>query len=434
MVWLLLAVALPGAAHAAEYLPQSLPHFSYLEQALVHYRALAADPSLTDLPALPARRLLRGDRYTGAPALRRLLRAVGDLPAEPAAPEPDLAPRPPAFTSPWAQWPSAPLRSLTRMSVRVPLRPPSTAPATPLAPPDPETLDAALVTAIERFQQRHGLEVDGVLGAGTWRALTTPLARRVRQIEITLQRWRQLPPSPWPRAIYVNVPQYRLHAVDALDSRPLKLQMDVIVGRTIASMNTPTFSADMTHLIFRPYWDVPQSIAAAELLPAERRRPGYLAANNLEVVDGAGRVVPASASNLEAVAAGSMRLRQRPGEDNALGRVKFVLPNSHAVYLHDTPNRELFARRQRAFSHGCVRVGDPTSLAQFVLQDHPEWSRERIGQALLGTVTMRVDLPQPVRVYIVYGTALASEDGTVGFYEDIYGLDARERAGGPVRR
>jgi murein L,D-transpeptidase YcbB/YkuD len=199
-------------------------------------------------------------------------------------------------------------------------------------------------------------------------------------------------------------------------------------------MNTPTFSADMTHLIFRPYWDVPRSIATAELLPAERRRPGYLAANNLEVVDGPGRVVPVSESSLEAVAAGTMRLRQQPGEDNSLGRVKFVLPNSHAVYLHDTPHRELFARRQRAFSHGCVRVSDPTSLAQFVLQDLPEWSRERIGQAMLGTTPLRVDLPEPVRVYIVYGTALAREDGTVSFHDDIYGLDARERAGGPVMR
>lgn len=431
---LLLASPLSHAGQAAEYLPRSLPHFGYLEQALVQYRALAADPSLTDLPALPARRLGPGDRYSGAPALRRLLRAVGDLPAEPVVPAPEPEPRLDAFTSAWAQWPPAVLQYPNRTSIRVPLLPPSPAPPMPSAPPDPEILDADLVAAIERFQQRHGLEVDGVLGAGTWRALTTPLARRVGQIELTLQRWRQLPPSPWPRAIYVNVPQFRLYAVDARDARPVKLQMDVIVGRTIASMNTPTFSADMTHLIFRPYWDVPRSIATAELLPAERRRPGYLAGNNLEVVDGAGRVVPISDSSLAAVSAGTMRLRQRPGEDNSLGRVKFVLPNSHAVYLHDTPHRELFARRQRAFSHGCVRVSDPTSLAQFVLQDLPEWSRERIGQALLGSPNLRVDLPEPMRVYIVYGTALAREDGTVSFHDDIYGLDARERAGGPVMR
>lgn len=434
MLCLLLAAAPPGAVRAAEYLPRSLPHFGYLEQALVRYRALAADPSLTDLPVLPTRRLVPGDRYAGAPALRRLLRAVGDLPTQAAAPAPDPEPRPPAFNSPWAQWPPASLLAPTRMTIRVPLLPPPAAPAASPAPQDPEILDVDLATAIERFQWRHGLEVDGVLGAGTWRALTTPLARRVNQIELTLQRWRQLPPSPWPRAIYVNVPQFRLYAMDARDARPLQLQMDVIVGRTISSMNTPTFSADMTHLIFRPYWDVPQSIATNELLPTERRRPGYLAASNIEVVDASGRVVPVSDSSLEAVAAGAMRLRQRPGEDNALGRVKFVLPNSHAVYLHDTPNRELFARRQRAFSHGCVRVSDPTSLAQFVLQDPPEWSRARIGQALLGTTTTRVDLPEPVRVYIVYGTALAGEDGLVSFSEDIYGLDARERAGGPVRR
>jgi murein L,D-transpeptidase YcbB/YkuD len=191
----------------------------------------------------------------------------------------------------------------------------------------------------------------------------------------------------------------------------------------VRNMRTPVFTADMTHVIFRPYWDVPRSIARNEILPAARRDLNYLARNQYELLDGAGRIVPASEAALDQLAAGSVRVRQRPGPGNALGAVKFMLPNSHNVYLHDTPSRTLFARSRRDFSHGCIRVADPAGLAEWVLQDNPAWDRERIEAAMAGTRPLRVDLAEPIRVYIVYGTAIAREDGSMLFLEDLYGLE-----------
>jgi murein L,D-transpeptidase YcbB/YkuD len=233
-----------------------------------------------------------------------------------------------------------------------------------------------------------------------------------------------LPPNPWPRAIFVNIPHFRLYALQTMDeSEARMLRMNVVVGRTLDRLRTPTFVADMTHLIFRPYWEVPQSIAIQELLPAIRADARYLASHQLELVDAAGAVVSASGANLAAVAAGTVRLRQRPGAHNALGAVKFMMPNPNNVYLHDTPEQSLFSRSRRAFSHGCVRIADPPALARFVLADQPEWTTERISAAMSGGEPLRVELKEPVRVYFVYGTAIARESGEVLFFEDVYGLD-----------
>lgn len=375
--WLLLQLA-PGIAAAAApgTSPQSMPHFVLLEQALPRYRELAARPALTQLPALPRRSLKQGDSWAGLAALRTLLTALGDLPPADGA-------QPPAAT-----------------------------------------LDASLVEALQRFQERHGLEADGVLGAATWRALTTPLARRVRQIERTLARWRELPPNPHSRAIFVNIPRFRLYATSGMTgSEADMLRIDVVVGRTMRDLRTPTFTADMTHLIFRPYWEVPRSIAHNEILPAAREDAGYLARNHYELVDAAGRIVAATPESLAQIAAGALRVRQQPGPDNALGSVKFMLPNEYNVYLHDTPARALFTRTRRAFSHGCIRVADPFALARFVLQEDAGWTPGRIAAAMQGDRPMQVDLAEPIRVYIVYGTAIAREDGSVLFLEDLYGLE-----------
>jgi murein L,D-transpeptidase YcbB/YkuD len=374
LISLLLLVVSTGAL--CDTPPQAMHHYQLLEQALTQYRELAKDPSLTALPAMPTRSIQPNGAYAGAAALRRLLVAVGDI-----------APNDPAS-------------------------------------PDPTLLDEALVAGLKRFQLRHGLMDDGVLGGGTWRALTTPLSKRVRQIERTLARWQQLPANPHKHAIFINIPRYRLYAMDSMDEREAQmLQIDVVVGRTVARLRTPTFMADMTHLIFQPYWDAPRSIAVNELLPAARKDPRYLSARNFEVVTAQGAIVAPTSANLEAVASGKMRLRQQPGAQNALGKVKFVLPNPHSVYLHDTPARDLFTKPRRAYSHGCIRVSDPLALAEFVLRDDPTWTRERIAQAMNGTLRLQVDLKEPIRVYIVYGTAIAREDGTVLFLEDVYGLD-----------
>jgi murein L,D-transpeptidase YcbB/YkuD len=373
------AVVAPGAS------PQSMPHYTLLEQALPRYQRLAAQPALTQLPALPRRSIKAGDTWDGIAALRTLLMATGDLIA---APVPSDAALP--------------------------------GPTPPAAP----VLDAGIIEALQRFQERHGLDVDGVLGPATWRALTTPLAARVRQIERTLAHWRELPPNPYSRAIFINIPRFRLYGVTGMASDVSQmLRIDVVVGQVIKDLRTPVFTADMTHLIFRPYWEVPRSITRNEILPALRGDPTYLARNQFELVNQAGRVVPPTPTALEQLAAGTHRLRQLPGAHNALGAVKFMMPNPYNVYLHDTPARALFARTRRAFSHGCIRVADPAALAQFVLQEDPDWTPERIAAAMQGESNVRVDLAEPIRVYIAYGTAIARDDGSVMFLDDLYGLE-----------
>jgi murein L,D-transpeptidase YcbB/YkuD len=371
------ALLLPDMGSAA---PQGAPvathHFALLEQALLKYRELANQPALTHLTPLPGHAIRPGDNYADAAALRKLLAAVGDLPAALAGNDGSAS-----------------------------------------------VLDPALAVALTRFQERHGLEQDGILGPATWRALTTPMTVRVRQIEYTLARWRSLPANPRQRAIFINIPRFRLYAMNGADDRETAmLQMDVVVGRAIEKLRTPAFSADLTHIVFRPYWDVPRSIALGEILPEMRKNPGYLAASNFELVDGQGR--PASPRDeVAALEGGAVRVRQRPGAGNALGAVKFMLPNSHNVYLHDTPDRQLFSRAMRAFSHGCIRVSAPAALAQWLLDGHPTWTPERIADAMNSKQPLQVDLAEAVRVYIVYGTAIAREDGSVLFLPDVYGLD-----------
>jgi murein L,D-transpeptidase YcbB/YkuD len=359
-------------------------HYRLLREALARYRELARDADLNRLPPFTGSSLKPGDTYAGAVKLRRLLAALGDLPAEQAL-KPDLV------------------------------------------------IGPELVAAIEQFQRRHGLTVDGVIGGNTFAELTRPIAARLRQIELTLERWRWLPHFEEP-PIVVNIPQFRLFAFHTRVDREAEImEMDVIVGRSFAPSRTPVFTEEIRQVVFRPYWDVPYSITTREMLPAIRRNPGYFARNNLEIVRGPGDdavPVPVTPENIDALATGSLRLRQRPGADNSLGLVKFVLPNAFNVYLHSTPAHQLFEESRRDFSHGCIRVRDPVVLAEHVFHDQPEpWTRERIEQAMQeGPDSQRVTLARPVRVFVVYGTAVASEAGKVQFFDDIYGHDRRLEA------
>ena len=358
-------------------------HYRLLEHALAFYRALQAEPGLTQLPPLPGRALRAGDSYAGAETLRRRLRAVGDL-----------------------------------------------APA--VGADSGTAIDPALDAALMRFQERHGLNVDGILGRQTFAVLTTPMAVRVRQIELTLERWRWLPAFTAP-PIIVNIPQFRLFAFPTvLDRAAGLLQMPVIVGEAYPRTSTPVFTGSLTTVVFRPYWDVPRSITLREMLPQIRAHPGYLARNHLELVAGqrdASPVVAPSPAAIAALAAGRLRLRQRPGADNALGLIKFIFPNAHDVYMHSTPARHLFARSRRAFSHGCIRVSEPVALARYVLRQGPGvWDDARIQAAMNGADAMRVTLPHPVPVMILYGTAVATESGRVLFFDDLYGQDRKLEA------
>jgi murein L,D-transpeptidase YcbB/YkuD len=375
---------LSGAADVHAYLGSVEPqfhHYQLLKAHLPQYRQLAREPELTRLPAFKAT-VKPGQSYAGAPELRRLLVALGDLPAESGTPTTD------------------------------------------------STFDEHLSEGVRSFQQRHGLVPDGAIGKSTFAELTTPFALRLRQIDLTLERWRWLPPFQTP-PIIVNIPQFRLFAFRTTEDRVADiLQMDVIVGRVYPKMQTPVFESNMRYVVMRPYWDVPRSITRNEMLPKIRANPRYLAAQRLEIVQGqsdSSPTVPPSPAAIEALAAGQLRLRQQPGEDNALGLIKFMFPNNHSVYLHSTPAHRLFGESVRAFSHGCIRVSDPLSLAAQVLKDAPgDWTREKIEATMNGAETsVRVNLTQPINVLILYGTALATEAGQMMFFDDIYGYDKK---------
>ena len=275
-------------------------------------------------------------------------------------------------------------------------------------------------TAVKRFQQRHGLEPDGVVGRAVIAELNTPADHRVRQIELNLERWRWLPRDLGARHILVNIPAYRL---EVWDRGAVPLTMRVVVGRK--DTPTPIFNDMMTHVVFSPYWNVPPEIAEDETLPAVMKDAAFLDRNNMEVVDAEGRRVDPATIDLQDPAA--YRFRQRPGASNSLGLVKFMFPNQFNVYLHDTPADSLFARATRSFSHGCVRVEQPDALAEYLLRDQPEWTRERIGEAMHAGEERRVDLKDPVPVYLGYWTAAAGPEG-VEFRSDVYGIDARQAA------
>jgi murein L,D-transpeptidase YcbB/YkuD len=366
---------------AVDALEPQFSHFALLKKQLPHYRALASEDGLNNLPALPAKSLKPGDEYSGAAQLQHLLVELGDGP-------------PPA--------PDAPV---------------------------PHSLSPALVDALKHFQGRHGEKADGVLGLATFTELTRPLSQRVRQIELTMERWRWLPSELVTAPIIVNIPQFRLFAFEStVDSEAYIRQMDVIVGKSFDKTQTPVFAADMSYLIFRPYWEVPYSIALKEILPSARNNPADIERRQMEIVRGTGdsaTVMPNTAENVDLVAKGTLRLRQKPGPNNSLGLVKFMLPNPYNVYLHSTPAQALFAESRRDFSHGCIRVSDPVGLAQYVLRDSPEWTREKILAAMNGTIPVTVTLKNRIRVFIVYGTAIATEKGNVLFFDDIYHHDER---------
>jgi len=363
-----------------ERLQPRLHHYQLLKNGLARYRALARDTSLVPLPALP-RVVKPGMRLRAASRLRHLLEATGDLSRDA----------------------------------------PSAGAADTLYSPE-------LVAGVKQFQIRQGFEPDGVIGPVTAMQLNRPFAQRVRQIELALERFRWLPLTYAAPPIIVNIPAFRLYAFrDSTDREDNMLAMDVVVGGAF-DKQTPVFAADMRYLIFRPYWEVPASIMLAELGPKALSDPEFLEREGFVLVSGESDrapELPATPENLERIGK-DLRLRQLPGPQNALGEIKFVLPNAHDVYLHDTAAKGLFARSRRDFSHGCIRLSDPAALAAHVLRNQPEWTAERIRAAMDGgDDNTRVNLSPPVPVCIVYSTAITRENGDVYFYSDIYGLDEK---------
>jgi murein L,D-transpeptidase YcbB/YkuD len=363
----LLEQHLAGAVDAAE--PQ-LALYLRLKATLAEYRKLALQP-MTPLPAVSSSRAIEsGAAYAGARELGARLALLGDL-----APE--------------------------------------------LAGTQADTYSVELAQAVKRFQDRHGLDADGKLGRQTLAALNVPLAARVRQIELSLERLRWLPDLSGRPFIAVNLPSFRLWAFKTVDAPPV-LATRVIVGKAV-NTQTPLFTGTLRYIEFNPYWNVPPSILRAEIVPALLRDPDYLVKNDMEVVGaGSQNVNPAT---LAALRAGSLRVRQRPGPHNALGAIKFALPNAMNIYLHSTPARELFARSRRDFSHGCIRVEDTVALANFVLGDQAGWTPQAVAAAMAPGANRTVQLKATMPVVIFYTTAIIDHDGRPLFPDDVYRLD-----------
>jgi len=260
--------------------------------------------------------------------------------------------------------------------------------------------DQALAAAVAQFQREHGIAVDSALGKETLQALNVPATFRLGQIAANMERYRWMPRSLGDKYVFVNVPSFRLDAYD--DGKPV-MNMKVIVGAEFKDKNTPVFSDSMQYVVFRPYWNATDSIAAKELWPKVEADPTFLDRNEYEIVNEGGKE----------------RIRQKPGDKNALGLVKFMFPNSFDIYMHDTPEDQLFAKDVRAFSHGCIRLEKPEEMARWVLG----WTPEQVKNAMeSGPDDRRVTLKQKVPVYIVYFTTFI-RDGRLYFGNDLYGRD-----------
>ncbi len=285
--------------------------------------------------------------------------------------------------------------------------------------------NAPLETAIKAFQARHGLEADGVIGRDTFKALNLTPAARIRQLDATLERWRWLPESLGETYVLVNIAGFELTMVDRGSE---VLRKRVIVGKPFRQ--TPVFSDQIEYLVFNPTWTVPHTIMLQDQLPQILKDPDYLARLNISVYRGWGadrvRIDPAM---IDWSALGKnnfpYQLVQEPGPQNALGQVKFMLPNQYDVYLHDTPGRGLFAKSERTFSSGCIRVEQPFDLAERLLAGSPNWSRARIDGIVDGQAPQTVLLPRPVPVHLQYWTAWVDGEGRIQYRNDIYERDAR---------
>lgn len=341
-----------GTMDLAAYEPIH-PQYRLLKGAIAAYQALAGEP--WPALALPARTrtLAMGDSAPVIAAIRDRLHRLGDL----------------ADTTGGARY------------------------------------DSTMIAAVLRFQQRHGLAADGVIGPNLLREMNVSPAARMRTMLINIERLRWAPVAQPPDLIVVNIPDFRL-TVLAGDS--VVMQMKVVVGA--AATHTVIFSDSLSEIVFSPSWTVPESIVRNEILPAIRRNPRYLAENHMTVVGGSAQLPV---------------IRQAPGPWNALGLIKFNFPNSFSIYMHDTPAKALFGADRRALSHGCIRVSDPVGLARYLLRDDTAWTLERLTAAMHGGTELFVPLVHRTPVLITYFTAWVDRDGRVNFRDDVYGHDAR---------
>ncbi|MES3034899.1 MAG: L,D-transpeptidase family protein [Gemmatimonadota bacterium] len=350
--------------------------YQLLVQALAAVRAQDADTT-NRLPAAPKRAIASGARYADARALARVLVQLGELPA-----------------------------TFNVAAVRT-------------------TYSKPLADAIGRWQNRKLKKgrVPSTLTPAVYAELLQEYRSRGDRIAMAIERWRWLPHRFSNDPLVVNLPEYRLHTYGRFQGGASdSLTMNVVIGRADSNA-TPVFAANMTQVVFSPLWHVPKSIMINEILPAATADAEYLAKHNYELTTGSGKVLPTTARNIAKIGTGVM-VRQKSGDDNSLGKVKFLLPNPYDIYLHDTPSRSLFSRNRRDFSHGCVRLGDPMAMARYVLASQPAWTDSKITEAMNAGVERYVRVPKPIPVLIVYQTAVAEPDGSLRYYNDVYGHDS----------
>jgi len=363
------AVAAPSlAGFLAARLAPGGPFYAGLRKTLARYRGIERDGGWNSLPGAPT--LKPGDRGDTVIALRARL-AVVDAQLEPPV-------------------------------------------------DDPAHYDPLLVSAVQRFQRDHGLEPDGVVGPRTLAALNVPVRARIDQLRVNLERTRWVFRDLEPRYLIVNIAGFHARLMEngksAWDSR-------VVVGTPYRK--TPVFKSSMTYLVLNPTWTVPPTILKEDIIPAIRRDPEYLEKMNMVLLDASGQRVDTSGIDLQGLTANHFPyiLRQEPGPRNALGRIKFMFPNKHSVYLHDTPSRNLFGRARRTFSSGCIRVEHPDTLAERLLDDPVNWNQAAIEKRLAENRTQTINLKTPITVFLVYWTAEPEADGRVKFFSDIYARD-----------
>jgi L,D-transpeptidase YcbB len=370
------------ATVADDTLASRRPDYRMLVRALARYRSLAADTTIPDFPAPPVLPVRPGDVLPGLAALRARLVALGDLDS-------------------------------------------------PVQPDSGARFAEPVTGAVRSFQRRHGLAPDGIIGPATLAQLQVPLVSRLQDIQASLERIRGEPlmrPGPY---IVVNVPAFRLFAFNgAIEDTAPELDMKVIVGKA-GRTPTPSLAVALGYLDFWPDWTVPWSIVASEIIPILRRDTLYLRRENMELVGSGDTALGDSVTPgvIAALHSGALRLRQRSGSTNPLGRVKFVIPNHANIFLHDTPARELFSNTRRDFSHGCIRLEGARTLAIWAMRGDSVWNADSIDVALAGPAFRRVQLPHPIPVVVEYNTAMATADGRVWFSPDIYVLGRDPRDG-----
>lgn len=348
--------------------------YARLQAALVKAREVAADSTLVMPRLVPPVR--PGARLEEAADLRRWLVALADLPD--------------TFATP--------------------------------GPTADTTYDRSLVARVKAFQRSEGLKPDGVMGKETLARLAAAHAWRVRQLELALERWRSMADPPDSTYLWVNIPEFRLHLREpTLAGWRDVIAMNVVVGSR-GRNETPELDEELEAIVFRPYWNVTPRIMRDEVLPKAAKDSTYLMKESMELVQD-GKVIPATPENIAAIGTKGIRVRQIPGTQNALGTMKFLLPNAYGIYLHDTPTRSTFTRERRAESHGCVRLESAKSLAMWLLRDVPQWPESRVDSAIAAKKPTEVKLPAKLPVKITYATVVPNEDGTLQRYPDVYGRD-----------